>query len=169
MIRGEDGRPEYAWRQGGLPFNQTLSKALIEQGKLTDDESIFLLHDHDSGDALRAHGGSLAWNEYRQRWVMIASKHGARRCSEKYGMPRPKHLSVPGRTPSRSSRTTTTVSTIPSSIPTSIKMADDSSTLKERTPIHSPTIPTQTPRYDYNQIMYRLDLADERLGLDAQK
>ena len=25
--------------------------------------------------------------------------------------------------------------------------------------------PDQTPRYDYNQIMYRLDLADERLTL----
>jgi hypothetical protein len=24
--------------------------------------------------------------------------------------------------------------------------------------------PQQTPRYDYNQIMYRLDLADERLA-----
>ena len=26
--------------------------------------------------------------------------------------------------------------------------------------------PDQTPRYDYNQIMYRLDLADPRLGLE---
>ncbi|MCC7334929.1 MAG: hypothetical protein IT422_07530 [Pirellulaceae bacterium] len=169
VIRGEDGRPEYAWRQGGLPFNQTLSKALIEQGKLTDDESIFLLHDHDSGDALRAHGGSLAWNEYRQRWVMIAL--------ETWG------TTLLGEIWYAEAETPVG----PWSDAVKIVTHDNYSFYNpkqhpyfdqdggrfiyfEGTYTHTFTNnPDQTPRYDYNQIMYRLDLADERLGLDAQK
>jgi hypothetical protein len=27
---------------------------------------------------------------------------------------------------------------------------------------------TPTPRYDYNQVMYRLDLADERLHIETR-
>ncbi|MEO8269731.1 MAG: hypothetical protein ABI557_08425, partial [Aureliella sp.] len=169
VVWGEDGRPEYAWRQGGLPFNQTLTKEMIDQGKLTEEESIFLLHDRTSGDALRAHGGSLAWNEYRQRWVMIVLEtFGKTLLGEIWYAEAETPLG-------------------PWSNAVKIVTHDDYSFYNpkqhpyfdqdggrfiyfEGTYTHTFTAnPDQTPRYDYNQIMYRLDLADERLGLDAKK
>lgn len=165
VLRADDGRPEYAWRSGGEPLSLTLAKELIGQGKMTVEESPFLLRERDTGKAIQAHSGSVAWNNYRQRWVMIVL--------EMWGK------SMLGEIWYAESETPTG----PWSEAVKIVTHDNYSFYNPRqhpyfdqdggrfiyfegTYTHTFTNnPDQTPRYDYNQIMYRLDLADARLGL----
>ncbi len=168
VIRDEAGRPEYAWRQGGLPFNQSLTKELVDQAKLTAEESVFLLHDR-SGNALRAHGGSLAWNEYRQRWVMIVLETwGTTLLGEIWYAEAERPVG-----PWSDAAKIVTHDNYSFYNPKQHPYFDQDGgrfIYFEGTYTHTFTNnPDQTPRYDYNQIMYRLDLADERLGLDAPK
>ncbi len=169
VVRGKEGRPKFVWRQGGLPFNQTLTKELLEQGKLTKEESVFLLHDRTSGDALRAHGGSLAWNEYRQRWVMIVLEAwGTTLLGEIWYA----EAETPVGPWSNAVKIVTHDNYSfynPKQHPY-FDQDDGRFIYFEGTYTHTFTNnPDQTPRYDYNQIMYRLDLADERLGLDVHE
>ncbi len=165
VVRRQDGSPDYAWRRTGIPLSMSLTKRLIEQGKMSEDESVFLLRDRKSGKALQAHGGSLAWNAYRERWIMIVLETwGSSLLGEIWYTEAPTPLG-------------------PWSDAVKIVSHDNYSFYNpkqhpyfdqdggrfvyfEGTYTHTFTNnPDQTPRYDYNQIMYRLDLADPRLGL----
>ena len=81
------------------------------------------------------------------------------------GSPRPTPRSGRGSTPARSSPTTSTASTTRSSTPSSPRTAAASIFFEGTytTSFSGNTDPT--PRYDYNQVMYRLDLSDPRLNL----
>ena len=165
VLRTDDGRLEFAWRRSGEPLSLALTKELIEQGKMTAEESPCLLRDRDTGQAIQAHSGSVAWNPYRQRWVMIVL--------ELWG------TSLLGEIWYAEAETPIG----PWSDAVKILTHDNYSFYNpkqhpyfdqdggrfiyfEGTYTHTFTNnPDQTPRYDYNQIMYRLDLADERLGL----
>ena len=48
------------WRKGAAPSPETWRH----------------LRDVDTGKAVRAHGGSVFWNEYRKRWVAIVLETG---------------------------------------------------------------------------------------------
>lgn len=166
VLRSEDGRLEFAWRKGSQPLSLTLTKELIGRGQLSVEESPFLLRDRDTGKTLQAHSGSVAWNSYRQRWVMIVL--------ETWGQ------SLLGEIWYAEAETPLG----PWSDAVKIVSHDNYSFYNpkqhpyfdqeggrfiyfEGTYTHTFTNnPDQTPRYDYNQIMYRLDLADERLGLE---
>ncbi len=165
VMRTEAGALAYAWRKGGQPMSLTLVKELIGKGELSAEESPFLLRDRDTGKTLQAHGGSVAWNDYRQRWVMIVLETwGTSLLGEIWYAEAPTPIG-------------------PWSDAVKIVTHDNYSFYNPRhhpyfdqdggrliyfegTYTHTFTNnPDQTPRYDYNQIMYRLDLADERLGL----
>ena len=45
---------------------------LIASGRIKPDEALLNLRDIDTGKTVLAHGGSVYWNAYRGRWVMIA-------------------------------------------------------------------------------------------------
>lgn len=168
VIRTDDGQVDDQWRRGGLPFNHTLTKQLVEQGKLSADEAVFQLRNRDTGQTIQAHGGSLAWNEYRQRWVMIVLEtFGTTLLGEVWFAEAKSPLGPWGDA-------------------VKIVTHDDYSFYNpkqhpyfdqdggrviyfEGTYTHTFTSnPDQTPRYDYNQIMYRIDLSDARLALPAR-
>ena len=166
--RTDEGRPDYAWRRGGLPFNMTLTKTLVEQGKLTAEESAFLLHDRETGKMLQAHGGSLYWNEYRRRWVMIVLETwGKTLLGEIWYAEADTPLG-----PWSNAVKIVTHDNYSFYNPKQHPMFDqDGGRLIyfEGTYTHTFTNnPDQTPRYDYNQIMYRLDLSDKRLELEKR-
>src|SRR5207244_539555 len=45
---------------------------LIAAGKIKPDEARWQLLDRAGGKTIQLHAGSVAWNVYRQRWIMIA-------------------------------------------------------------------------------------------------
>jgi hypothetical protein len=165
LDRGPDGRLRYGWKKQTQLLSQEQQGKLVRAGRIKDDETLLNLRDVLTGKTVLAHGGSVSWNAYRRRWVMIAVEalgssflgeiwyaeadtplgpwvHARKIVThDDYSFYNPKHHSMfdqeGGRIIYFEGTYTSTFS-------------------GNKDP---------TPRYDYNQVMYQLDLADERLAL----
>jgi len=162
LDRNAAGRPRYSWKPGADRLPAGGVRALVSTGKLKPEESWINLRDLDTGAAIEAGRGSVYWNAFRQRWVMIVSaKPGeiwfaegdtpvgpwayARRVlsHDDYNFYNPTQHPFFDQDAGRLIYFEGTYTT-------------SFSSAKEK-----------TPRYDYNQIMYRLSLDDPRLSLPA--
>jgi hypothetical protein len=161
--RDGEGRVRYRWRKGAPRVNPEEQEPLIKSGKLKRDEALIRLRDPDSGKPVVIHRGTVHWNAYRKRWIMLANEIGGTSMLGEVWYAEAERPEGPwegGR---------------------KIVTHDRYSFYN---PVHHPEFdreggryiyfegtythtfsgnPEPTPRYDYNQIMYRLDLADRRL------
>lgn len=157
----------YRWQRGGSPTTQADERKRIAAGELPAAAGQYQVIDVASGDAIELHTGSIVWNEYRQRYVLIAVEQALTRRSP----------SLLGEVWYAESRDITGPWTA------AIKVASHPQ-YSFYNPIQHPLFsrdggrviyfegtytatfsgnPSPTPRYDYNQLMYRLDLADPSL------
>lgn len=69
--------PSCTWRPGA-PFleDPTEERRAIAEGRLHPDAAHFALVDVETGRSMTSGTGSIAWNDYRGRWVMIAGSFG---------------------------------------------------------------------------------------------
>lgn len=163
--RDEEGRVVWAWKANTSWIDYARQKELIAAGKLEEDETWIDTRDATTKQPIVLHGGSVAWNAYRMKWIMIAVQsmgtsplgevwyaearrpHGpwpwARKIvsHDSYSFYNPRHHPYFDQDGGRIIYFEGTY-------------ADTFSGAK-----------FPTPRYNYNQVMYRLDLADERLRL----
>lgn len=165
LDRDADGKLHYAWRKNAPALGPSEERKLLQAGRLKPGETRWQLRDRDTGKMVLAHGGSVYWNAFRRRWVLIAVESmgtsflgevwyaeadtpvGPWNCAvkvvthERYSFYNPKHHPAFDQDGGRY-------------------------IFFEGTYTHTFSgNPNPTPRYDYNQIMYRLDLADPRLVL----
>lgn len=163
--RMPDGAVRYGWKRNTpAPTAREQSKWLAA-GLIEPGEALLPLRDVESGLEVKAHSGSTSWNAFRHRYIMIAEQvEGTSYLGEiwyaeadtplgpwvyarkivthdKYSFYNPRHHSMFDQQGGRRIFFEGTYSTLFSG-------NDDA-----------------TPRYDYNQIMYGLDLADPRLVL----
>lgn len=166
LERDAAGKPRYGWKRNTSPVQPEEQAKLIKLGLLKPAEALLQLQDPATGKLVQAHAGSVAWNAYRKRWLLIATEVGgtstlgetwyaeaetpvgpwvyARKIvtHQKYSFYNPRQhpyfAQEGGRLVYFEGTYTYTFSGIPENA---------------------------TPRYDYNQIMYRVDLADPRLSL----
>jgi hypothetical protein len=156
----------YDWKPNTQLVRQEQQSRLIARRLIHPEEALLNLRDVDTGKPVVAHGGSVYWNNYRTRWVLIAvESYGTKSAlgeiwfaeadtpvgpwvyarkilgHDKYSFYNPKQHPMfakdGGRVIFFEGTYTTTFSGNPET----------------------------TPRYDYNQIMYQLDLSDPRLAL----
>jgi len=181
--RGGDGpkaRPErdaagklvWGWKTGAPPLSPKDQQDLIGAGLMTRDESPFRLRDAEGGKPILLNNSSCHWNAYRKKYVMIASEvMGATMLGEVWyaEADRPEGPWADAR-----------------KVITHANKKGDAHDFYN--PAHHPFFdreggrfiylegtyvntfsgnPHPTPYYEYNQIMYRLDLADPRLKLPA--
>ncbi len=163
--RDPAGGPRYGWKRDTPVPTPSDEAKWLANGLIKTGEALLALRDVDSGQPIVAHAGSVAWNEYRKRWVMIVEQSQgtshlgeiwfaeadtpvgpwvyARKIvtHEKYSFYNPKHHAMLDQQGGRRIFFEGTYSTFFSGAP------------------------EPTPRYDYNQIMYSLDLSDPRLAL----
>jgi hypothetical protein len=170
LDREASGRPVWAWKKDTPPLKPRDQRALITAGKMARDESPLGLRDADGGKPILLHGGSCHWNDYRKKYVMIASEgFGATMLGEIWysESDRPEG-------PWRSARKIITHANKPGDAHDFYNPAhhaffdrDGGRTIYlEGTYVNTFSgNPHPTPYYEYNQIMYRLDLADPRLRL----
>jgi hypothetical protein len=164
-IERRDGRLIYGWKRDTGLILQKEQKELIDKGLMKPDEGLIQLRDAADGKPILAHSGTVAWNEYCGKWLMIFQEGwGTSMCGEIW-------------------LATAPALTGPWSDARKIITHDDYSFYNVS---HHPFFDqrggqiiyleatytmafsgtkTPTPRYDYNQIMYSLDLSDPRLGL----
>lgn len=72
--RNADGALDWQW-QDSPPITPKDELEWLAAGLIEADEAFYLPVDvEDSGRHVTLHSGSVYWNEYRQRWVMIAAE-----------------------------------------------------------------------------------------------
>ena len=69
--RGPDGRACYAWRANTPPVGPAEQAKLLKDGVLKPEEALIALRDTDTGKPFQAHSGSVYWNAYRKHWGLI--------------------------------------------------------------------------------------------------
>ncbi len=165
LDRTAAGNLQYGWKRNTPPLSPSQEEQLITAGKMKPGERLFQLQDVDTGSAVKPGPGSIQWNSFRQRWVMIVKEdeglanHSilwfaeadtplgpwvyAKRIlrHDSYNFYNPvQHAFFDGG---------------------GGRVIFFEGTYSELFAAGA----SRTPRYNYNQIMYRLDLTDPRLAL----
>lgn len=166
LERDASGALQWAWKANTAPVRAGDLEKLIRAGRLRREESPFAIRDPDTGRAVVVHRGSVYWNDYRRRWILIAGEIGG--SSSLLGeiwyaeADRPLGPWVFARKVVTHDRYT-----FYNPVQHPFFDADGGRRIYfEGTYTTSFSgNPVKTPRYDYNQILYRLDLEDSRLNL----
>jgi len=159
LDRDSNGKLVWGWKRNTDAIDIVRQKSLIDSGYIKHHESWIQLRDIASGEKLVVSRGSIYWNEYRKKWILILGK----------GIGEVWYAE--GDTP-----------TGPWLFARKIAFHDKNF----YNVVHHPFFDREegkiiyfegtytstflqnedvTPRYEYNQIMYRLRLDDERLFL----
>ena len=177
LERDARGRLVWGWKRDTPPMTRELWDRLVAAGHVTPREAWYRLMDTESGQAITPHHGSVRWNPHRRRWVMIRSEiGGASFLGEVYYA----EADTPLGPWAYARKILTHARTVPGKAPQS---AEEQETQTFYNPVHHPEFDRNRgrqiffegtlsatfsdsnpiPGYDYNQIMYSLDLEDPRL------
>ena len=72
--RVDNGSVRYSWKKHVPRLNYSKQKDLISQGVISQEEAHIQTLDLISGQEVDVGRGSISWNPYRQRWILIAGK-----------------------------------------------------------------------------------------------
>jgi hypothetical protein len=172
MLQWDESSSAWLWRSGLKPTTQEDEENLIASGNMQPDHAKYRVMDPATGTEVRLHTGSIAWNQFRQRFVMVAAQIATSAAS-------PSVLGEIWYAESNSILGPWTVA---------VKIASHPN-YSFYNPVHhiffdrdggriiyfEGTYTVQfsgnslaTPHYDYNQLLYRLDLSDPRLKVVQQ-
>jgi hypothetical protein len=168
LDRDSSGKLAWAWKKDTPPLSRQQVRRLIREGMIKSEEAWFRPADVQTGKTPALSAVSVAYNDYRHKYVAICSETGgstsflgeiwyseadmpegpwerARKIvtHDRYSFYNPVHDAFFDRDGGR-------IIYFEGTYATTFSRDDD-----------------PTPRYDYNQIMYRLDLADPRLDLSG--
>jgi hypothetical protein len=157
VVRDADGRPQFSWRKNASAWTVDLdAKHLRERERQ--------LHPRDvaTDKPIRLHHGSVRFNKHRQKWIAICSQQeGTSYLGEVW------YSEADAPTgPWRKAVKIVTHDKYSFYNPVLHDYFDDGSVIYfQGTYAHTFSGNTDpTPRYDYNQLLYRLDLDDPRLA-----
>lgn len=165
--RDAGGRPVWAWKKNTPPLSADEQASLVKAGVLKESETRNLITDIDSGKSVKPHAGSVRWNEFRKSWIAIFNQYGGKSLLGEVWFAESKQLTGPW----SAAKKIITHDTYSFYNPVHHPFFDqDSGRLIYLEGTYAATFSgnnERTPRYDYNQMMYRLDLADPRLKLSS--
>ncbi len=157
------GRLLYHWTTNAPPTGGKEERDFIKAGLMKSDEAFFQPLDVESKKTIQMHGGSVCWNDYRQRWILIATESfGSSLLGEIWYSEADQPTG-----PWKRARKIITHDTYSFYNPVQQPFFDQEDGriiyLQGTYTMEFSGNKNPTPRYDYNQIMYRLDLSDARL------
>jgi hypothetical protein len=161
--RDVSGHVRYTWKTGADRFQGDRFEELVQAGKLKREEAWSYLLDMDTGRPLTRGLGSVAWNEFRRRWIaFFADKNGEAWFSEADTPVGP--WGYGRRVVTHGDYNFYNLAHHPFFNQDHGRLVYFEGTY---TASFSPAAEkgVWTPRYDYNQLMYRLALDDPRLAL----
>ncbi len=167
VARDAAGQVIWQWRTNVKPTDQKQERELIKRGVLRPGEARYQLTDVDSGKPVELHHASIHWNEYLQRWIQIGLQTGG---SSYLGEIWFASAASPFG-PWSPAKRIVTHEKYSFYNPAQLPFFDEAGgryVYFEGT--YSTTFAGNdhpTPLYDYNQLLYRLDLSDPRLSLDV--
>ena len=158
-----DGKPVYGWKKNTDPMTSAMMEQLVQNGHIQRSESPFRLRDVESGSNVYLHRASVYWNDYRNSWVMIGNQFfgdsllGEVWMAEAPTAEGPWENAIKVVTHHSGSENYTFYN--PKQLPF---FAEEGGRVIYFEGTYAETFsgnPTPTPLYDYNQMMYRLDLS----------
>lgn len=163
LDRGADGAIRWGWKPDTDAVSAAQWRELVREGHVTADAARVHLTDVETGNAVRPHGGSLCWNPFVGKWIAIVLEAFGRSPLGEVWYAEADSPTGPWRrarrivTHDRYSFYNVTQHPCFDAEGGRYVYFEGTYTKAFSGSEHA------TPRYDYNQIMYRLDLADERL------
>ncbi len=165
LERNAQGRLVYGWKSDTARIGKDEIKTLVEAGLMKADEAPLQFHDIETDAIVIAHGSSTYWNPYRGRWVQIFTQQfGTSALGEQWF--------AEADTPTGPWIYARKVLTHdkytfynPVQHPFFAQSGGRQIYFEGTYTVTYSGNEERTPRYDYNQMMYRLDLGDSRLDL----
>jgi hypothetical protein len=159
--RDSAGKVVWGWKRDTAPIRWGLQQSLLKSGQLKPEEAWLKIADAESGKPVIAHAGSVTWNEHRRRWVSVFTQHYGSSLLGEIWYSEADAPEGPWRKATKIITHDKYSFYNPKQHP---YFSAGKFLLFEGTYTHTFSGNNeQTPRYDYNQIMYRLDLDDPRL------
>ena len=157
--RDPEGRLLWRWRAGAARFDARDERRLLNAGLMKPEEARFALIDAATGKPSGASASAAMWSDYRKRWILLAERSGDVFYSEAERPEGPWIKAV--RVVSHNVYNFYNVVMHPFFTPDGGRVIYFEGTYTD-TFTDAKNI---TPRYNYNQIMYRLRLDDPRLNV----
>lgn len=166
LERDADGNLVWGWKKNTAPLRPDQEKELIGLGLIkADDPHYFQLKDADTGEDVQIAASSVEWNDYRQKYVLIGQQVGG----STSGLGEIWYAEAPApQGPWTTAKKIVTHHNYTFYNPAHDEFFDKDGgrvIYFEATYTNTFTNSAPTPRYNYNQMMYRLDLDDPKLGL----
>jgi hypothetical protein len=161
-IDRQNGEVSYGWKTDTLPYTPQLQERLVKQQLIQRSEGLFQLTS-DTGKPILIHSGSAAWNAYRKKWVMIGLESWGTSLLGEVWYAEADDLTGPWQNARKIVTHEQYSFYNPKQHP---EFAQDNGRLIFFEGTYTNTFSgnaDQTPRYNYNQVMYLLDLSDPRL------
>ena len=155
------GKAIFKWRFDVIPWSEKLQKRLLQEGKIKNSDAIIETRDVDTQRPISIHGSSIYFNEFRNRWIMIGlEQFGTSPLGEIWYL-ESKDFHGPWNRAKKIVSHNKYSFYNPKQHP---MFAHDNYIYFEGTyTTMFSAESTPTPRYNYNQIMYRLDLTHSKL------
>lgn len=167
VSRNATGQVTWQWQTSVQPLGQKPERDLIKRGALRPEEAHYQLTDADSGQAVELHHASIHWNDFLKSWILIGVQTGGRSfLGEVWFASAARPFG-----PWQQAKRIVTHEKYSFYNPAQLPFFDEANgryIYFEGT--YSRTFSGNeqpTPLYDYNQMLYRLDLADPRLHFGA--
>ncbi|MFE4713292.1 hypothetical protein ACFRAM_20695 [Paenibacillus sp. NPDC056722] len=162
-----NGKLVWGWKKNTPPLSQSQEKELIDLGLIQGgDPRYYQLKDADTGEDVEIASSSIEWNDYRQRYVMIGQQLKGK-------------TSLLGEiwyaeAPAPQGPWSTAKKIVTHNGYTFYNVAQHKNFSKdggriiyfEGTYTNTFTDHVPTSRYNYNQVMYKLDLVNLKLGIE---
>ena len=165
LERDAQGKLVYAWKTDTGKMDNRQTNELVAAGLMKADEALLQFHDVESGAPIVGHGSTTAWNPYRGRWVQIFTQNGGTSALGELWMAEADTPTGPWVYARKVLTHDNYTFYNPKQHPF---FAKDNGRQIYFEGTYTTTYSgnnNPTPRYNYNQVMYRLDLDDPRLDL----
>jgi len=164
LDRDANGHLVFSWKKATAPLSSSQIDELAEAGKIDRKDAPIQLVDAKTDKPIKYHNGSVYWNDYRKRWVMIAGESRGTSVLGEIWYAEAKSPVGPWAKAVKIITHNKMDLYNPTQHPF-FDQKDGQIIYLEGTYTNSFSgNPCQTPRYEYNQMMYRLDLSDPRLA-----
>jgi hypothetical protein len=158
---------EWKWQKEHAPTNQESEQILLKQEKMRVEQARFDIRDAATGEPVQFHNASVQWNPWRKRWILLGVQNGFK---AKAPSPLGEMWYAESDAPDGPWGKAVKVATHPRYSYYNpihhgfLNTEGDKVIYFEGTyTLEFSGNPIAPARYDYNQLMYRLDLSDERL------
>lgn len=159
-----DGEPAWRWQRDLPPVDSKTEHEWVKAGKVKAEHARFCPADVASGDRIVLHSGTVRWNPFRKCWVLVACQIGGKASFlGEVWYAEAKEPTGPFRKAAQV--VTHDRQSFYNVCHHSFLDRDDGRVIHfEGTYTNDFSgNPDRTPRYNYNQVLYRLDLGNEAL------